>query len=213
MPNHVAANFPTSASACATCQTITSWSNGVFDHSSTGFPPGEFAPDGACREGQCVYAVPHRRRSQIYRFSQPIAATPGAIFLDPGSRPTIPPIRPLVRSLPSPIARRVTTPSRGRISPTFNHAATGFALTGTHMSPTPTPCAACHVNNNYTSELHGLFELSPVCLEQHADSRRKCSQSHRGKFPCSDRFRLLDVVTPSRCGPTAFSTTAAPGFR
>jgi hypothetical protein len=31
----------------------------------------------------------------------------------------------------------------------FNHSAFGFALTGTHMSPSPTPCAACHINNNY----------------------------------------------------------------
>src|ERR1019366_10712565 len=28
----------------------------------------------------------------------------------------------------------------------FDHSTTGFALTGTHMSPTPTACIACHVN-------------------------------------------------------------------
>jgi hypothetical protein len=32
----------------------------------------------------------------------------------------------------------------------FNHSVTGFTLTGTHMSPTPTACAACHINNNYS---------------------------------------------------------------
>ncbi len=32
----------------------------------------------------------------------------------------------------------------------FDHSTTGFALIGTHLSPTPTPCASCHVNNNYT---------------------------------------------------------------
>jgi hypothetical protein len=32
---------------------------------------------------------------------------------------------------------------------TFDHSTTGFALTGTHASPTPTPCASCHVSNNY----------------------------------------------------------------
>ena len=33
---------------------------------------------------------------------------------------------------------------------TFDHSTTGFALTGMHVSPTPTPCASCHVSNNYT---------------------------------------------------------------
>ncbi len=33
---------------------------------------------------------------------------------------------------------------------TFDHSTTGFALTGMHVSPSPTPCAACHVNNNYS---------------------------------------------------------------
>jgi hypothetical protein len=32
----------------------------------------------------------------------------------------------------------------------FAHSTTGFTLVGTHMSPTPTPCASCHINNNYT---------------------------------------------------------------
>ena len=33
---------------------------------------------------------------------------------------------------------------------TFDHSTTGFALTGMHVSPTPTPCISCHVTNNYT---------------------------------------------------------------
>jgi hypothetical protein len=33
---------------------------------------------------------------------------------------------------------------------TFDHGTTGFALTGLHMSPSPSPCISCHVSNNYT---------------------------------------------------------------
>src|SRR6267143_495050 len=40
--------------------------------------------------------------------------------------------------------------TKGWDSASFDHGTTGFALTGTHASPSPTPCAACHVNNNYT---------------------------------------------------------------
>jgi len=32
----------------------------------------------------------------------------------------------------------------------FDHSTTGFPLTGMHVSPVPTPCISCHVNNNYT---------------------------------------------------------------
>ena len=32
---------------------------------------------------------------------------------------------------------------------TFDHSTTGFTLSGLHVSPVPTPCASCHVNNNY----------------------------------------------------------------
>jgi len=43
----------------------------------------------------------------------------------------------------------------------FNHASTGFALTVMHVSPTPTPCISCHVNNNYTL-------TSAACITCHA---------------------------------------------
>jgi hypothetical protein len=43
----------------------------------------------------------------------------------------------------------------------FNHAATGFALTGLHMSP-PTPCVSCHAGNNYT-----LTAASTACYGCH----------------------------------------------
>ena len=40
--------------------------------------------------------------------------------------------------------------TKGWDSASFDHSVTGFTLTGAHASPTPTPCASCHVSNNYT---------------------------------------------------------------
>jgi nitrate/TMAO reductase-like tetraheme cytochrome c subunit len=40
--------------------------------------------------------------------------------------------------------------TKGWDAASFDHSATGFTLTGTHMSPSPTPCLSCHVSNNYT---------------------------------------------------------------
>jgi hypothetical protein len=37
VPNHVSANFPTTAAACSGCHTITVWADGKFDHSTTGW--------------------------------------------------------------------------------------------------------------------------------------------------------------------------------
>ncbi len=37
-PNHIAAGFPSTAAMCASCHPITTWADGKFDHSTTGFP-------------------------------------------------------------------------------------------------------------------------------------------------------------------------------
>ena len=46
-----------------------------------------------------------------------------------------------------PLAPRATAPPPG-LGATFNHNTTSFPLTGAH---TTVACAACHVNNNYTT--------------------------------------------------------------
>src|SRR5207302_654030 len=40
--------------------------------------------------------------------------------------------------------------TKGWDSASFDHSTTGFALTGTHDSPSVPPCASCHINNNYS---------------------------------------------------------------
>jgi hypothetical protein len=38
VPNHMVAGFPNTAAMCASCHPITRWSDGKFDHSTTGWP-------------------------------------------------------------------------------------------------------------------------------------------------------------------------------
>ena len=47
---------------------------------------------------------------------------------------------------------------------TFNHTATGFALTGAHTS---LQCAQCHVNNNFTLASGACCQLPSERLQRH----------------------------------------------
>jgi hypothetical protein len=141
VPNHVTAGFPTTAAACATCHPITTWAAGVFNHAATGFPltnghanvacalchiGGNYAltiAASACGNSQC-----HLTTWQ--QTNNPVHSSAGAAFG----------------------AANCSTchTTAGWTAASFDHSVTGFTLTGTHMSPTPTPCASCHVSNNYT---------------------------------------------------------------
>jgi len=141
VPNHVTAGFPTTAAACATCHPITTWAAGVFNHAATGFPltnghanvacalchiGGNYAltiAASACGNSQC-------HLTDWQQTNNPVHSSAGAAF---GA---------------ANCATCHTT--AGWTAASFDHSVTGFTLTGTHMSPTPTPCASCHVSNNYT---------------------------------------------------------------
>jgi len=141
VPNHVTAGFPTTASACASCHPITTWAAGVFNHSSTGFPLTNGHANVACNlchvnnnysltiaPTDCGNSGCHLTTWQ--QTTTPVHSTSGAAFA------------------PANCSRCHTT--TGWSGAAFDHSVTGFALTGTHMSPAPTPCASCHINNNYT---------------------------------------------------------------
>ncbi len=144
VPNHVASNFPTTASACASCHPITAWSAGTFDHSTTGFPltnSHQLAPAGkvtACtlchiggnyslsiQPNDCGNSGCHLTTWQ--QTNNPTHSTAGSAFVAANCS-----------TCHDTIAWTDAT--------SFNHASTGFALTGAHAT---TPCAQCHVNNNY----------------------------------------------------------------
>jgi hypothetical protein len=141
VPNHVTAGFPITASACATCHSITTWSAGVFDHSATGFLLTNGHANVACNlchinnnysltiaPADCGNSSCHLTTWQ--QTNNPVHSTSGAAFA----------------------AANCSTchTTQGWDAASFDHSVTGFTLTGTHLSPTPTPCASCHVNNNYT---------------------------------------------------------------
>jgi hypothetical protein len=141
VPNHVTAGFPTTASACATCHPITTWSAGVFKHAATGFPLTNGHANVACNlchingnyslniaPTDCGNAQCHLTDWQ--NTNNPVHSSAGSAFA----------------------AANCSTchTTTGWTAASFDHSVTGFTLTGTHMSPTPTPCALCHVNNNYT---------------------------------------------------------------
>ncbi|HEY1471271.1 MAG TPA: hypothetical protein VGF61_19670 [Candidatus Acidoferrum sp.] len=148
VPNHVASNFPSTAAACSTCHTITTWADGKFDHSTTGFPlqnSHQMSPAGK------VTACTRCHIGGNYNLAiQPTDCGNSGCHLSTWQQ-TNNPAHPAGGAQ---FAVANCSACHNTIAWTdvtsFNHAATGFALVGTHMSPNPTPCASCHVNNNYT---------------------------------------------------------------
>jgi len=139
-PVHSAAGPAFAVANCANCHTTKGWDAANFDHTSTGFlltnghanvPCAschinnnynlQIAPTD-CGNSQC-----HLTKWQ--QTNNPTHSTSGPAFAVTNC------------------ANCHTT--KGWDAASFDHSATGFALTGTHMSPTPTPCLSCHVSNNY----------------------------------------------------------------
>ena len=141
VPNHITAGFPTTAAACATCHPITTWADGKFDHSATGFllvDGHANVPCSSChingnyslttKPTDCGNSNCHLTRWQ--QTTTPVHSTSGPAFAASN-------------------CANCHTP-KGWDAASFDHSITGFTLVGTHQSPSPTPCASCHVNNNYT---------------------------------------------------------------
>src|SRR3989440_5202391 len=138
-PVHSSAGAAFGVANCAGCHNTISWTTAIFDHSTTGFllTNGHAnVPRASCPVDN-NYTVPiaptdcgnsgcHLTRWQ--QTTTPVHSTSGPAFA------------------PTNCATCHTT--KGWDSASFDHSTTGFALTGTHASPSPTPCASCHVSNN-----------------------------------------------------------------
>jgi hypothetical protein len=130
--NHVAANFPTT---CETCHDTVLWTDGTFNHASTGF-----TLTGA-------HTVPPRACSDCHKGASPYTLNSTACVtchLTDYNGTTNP--NHVTSGFPQQCDlchdTTVWTDS------TFNHNNTAFPLTGAH---TTTACALCHVNGNYTT--------------------------------------------------------------
>jgi hypothetical protein len=141
VPNHITSGFPGTAAACSSCHPITTWADGKFDHTTTGFPLTNKHTTVQC--SQC-----HINGNYALKIAPTDCGNSGC-HLTTWQQTTNP-----VHSTAGPgfavgnCSNCHTT--AGWDAASFNHSVTGFALVGTHMSPTPTPCASCHINNNYT---------------------------------------------------------------
>jgi hypothetical protein len=140
-PVHSSAGAAFGVANCAGCHNTISWTTAIFDHSTTGFllTNGHAnVPCASCHvnnnytltitPNDCGNSGCHLTRWQ--QTTTPVHSTSGPAFA------------------PTNCATCHTT--KGWDSASFDHSTTGFALTGTHASPSPTPCASCHVSNNYT---------------------------------------------------------------
>ena len=144
VPNHVASNFPTTAAACSSCHTITVWSDGKFDHSTTGFPltnSHQLAPAG--KVATCTQC--HIGGNYALNI-QPTDCGNSGCHLTTWQTTN----NPVHSTAGAPFAATNCSTCHNTISwntATFDHSTTGWALTGVHAT---TPCTSCHVNNNYT---------------------------------------------------------------
>jgi hypothetical protein len=153
VPNHVTAGFPTTASACATCHPITTWAAGVFNHSSTGFPLTNSHATVACN-------LCHIGGNYSLTIGPTDCGNSGC-HLTTWQQTNAPP-HPAAG--PTFAVGNCSTchTTVSWTTATFNHSTTGFTLTGLHVSPSPTPCISCHVNNNFALS-------STACIGCHAD--------------------------------------------
>jgi hypothetical protein len=141
VPNHIAAGFPTAAGQCASCHTITTWAAGVFNHSTTGFPLTNSHTTVACN-------LCHVGNNYSLAVAPTGCGNSGCHLTT--WQQTTNPVHPAAGAAFAAANCSTCHTTVAWTTATFDHSVTGFALTGMHVSPSPTPCVSCHVSNNYT---------------------------------------------------------------
>jgi len=151
VPNHVASGFPTTASACATCHPITQWTDGKFDHTAFGFPltnSHALVANGGKVPGCTSCHINNNYNLQI----APTDCGNSQCHLTTWQQTN----NPVHSSAGAPFAAANCSTCHNTVTWTtaiFDHAATGWALTGSHqLAPAGKvmACTDCHVGNNYT---------------------------------------------------------------
>jgi hypothetical protein len=126
-PNHQAAGF---SQDCSQCHTTVNWAGATFNHNGTGFPL-----TGAHGSLQCLQC--HTGNNFGITSTACISC-----HLNDYNTANSPPHK--TAGFPQDCTICHTTVQW--MGAKFDHASTGFALTGAHTS---LPCAQCHGNNNY----------------------------------------------------------------
>jgi hypothetical protein len=141
--NHVAAGFPTT---CELCHDTVLWTNGKFDHSTTGWPlTGFHLSSTQCN--QCHV-------NNNYKLTN--TACVGCHQTDYNGATT--PVNHVQLGFPTTCQNCHDTVDW--MNGKFDHSTTGWPLTGFHL--TSTQCSQCHVNNNYS-----LTTANTVCSGCH----------------------------------------------
>jgi hypothetical protein len=130
-PNHVQAGFP---QTCDQCHTTTTWGNGTFDHSTTGF-----ALTGAHTTLQCSQC--HVNGNYNLTSANTTCVSCHQTDYNTTNNPNH-------AQVGFPTTCDVCHSTTSWLNATFNHNNTSFPLTGAH---TTVACNNCHVNNNYTT--------------------------------------------------------------
>jgi DnaJ-class molecular chaperone len=126
------AKFPTT---CETCHDTSNWTNGKFNHTQTGWTltGSHTVPPRACIDCHV---------NGNYNLTQTTCVTCHQADYNNAKQP----VDHITANFPTTCETCHDTSSwtNGK----FDHAQTGWALTGSHTAP-PRACTDCHVNNNY----------------------------------------------------------------
>jgi hypothetical protein len=149
-PKHSAAATVFPVAACSTCHNTISWQTANFDHSTTGFPLAnshQMAPAG--KVTSCTDC--HINNNYNLQISTTDCANSGC-HLTTWQQTNNPLHSAAGTSFAAANCSTCHSPTLWT-NVVFNHAATGWALAGSHqMAPAGkvTACTDCHVGNNYT---------------------------------------------------------------
>ncbi|HEY6944006.1 MAG TPA: cytochrome c3 family protein, partial [Candidatus Acidoferrum sp.] len=149
-PQHSAAATVFPIAGCSRCHNTVSWQNATFDHSTTGFPLAnshQMAPAGK------VAACTDCHINNNYNLTiQPTDCANSQCHLTTWQQTN----NPVHSAAGAPFAAANCSTCHNPTLWTnvvFNHAATGWPLTGSHqLAPAGkvNACTDCHINNNYT---------------------------------------------------------------
>lgn len=131
--NHIAAGFPTT---CETCHDTVLWTDGTFNHTTTGFQltGAHTVPPRLCTD--CHASNNYSLNSTLcYSCHQKDYSGTNS---------------PAHAAAGFPTTCELCHDTSVWTDSTFNHNNTAFPLTGSHTTP-PRVCSDCHVNNNYTT--------------------------------------------------------------
>ena len=175
-PNHAQQNFPTT---CEICHSTTAWQPASYDHSKSGFPL-----TGA-------HTVPPRQCTDCHvNNNYNITNTTCVSCHQNDYNNAKSPVDHVGAHFPTNCEQCHDTVQWS--DGTFNHAATGFALTGSHTVP-PRQCTDCHVNGNYN-----ITDTTCVSCHQNDYNNAKSPVDHVGAhFPttceqCHDTVQWTD---------------------